>query len=391
MSCSPRVAEFLFVYRNWVVKAYNLTLMHNSYLVRLNLMVNIKRLNKIDWSSYQYAEDTSKHLIDLFSNDQEKVYFAIGKLEDSLCHQHVGVAPALLPAFPFLVEALHKLTDVKNLGLLLELFWGISLVTCPPDRFYSIRALDLDWTNIPSKLSEPTKSYVQEIRRHLLINRKIFTSFLNHQNDYIFEYAAIIVANFTDTPVETVKELQTALSRENNPIRRNTLFSGFRELQFENKLDYLIQAYHKETDKSVKSEIAGQIAYEMKTDSPSEVVGLLSELVLDMPESEKIEAFGIPLALARPDKYEDILKRFINYMKHLPFAINSVNFLAFALCWNGKPDFDKLDSLQLSAIETLYQKSWQGKHNYPSSSDFRYFSLPTSQDEMQAFLREHKP
>jgi len=66
------------------------------------------------------------------------------------------------------------------------------------------------------------------------------------------------------------------------------------------------------------------------------------------------------------------------------------HFLAFALCWNGKPDFDKLDSLQVSAIETIYQKSWQGKHYYPSSDDFEYFSLPTRQDEMKAFLDAHK-
>ena len=114
-------------------------------------------------------------------------------------------------------------------------------------------------------------------------------------------------------------------------------------------------------------------------------VGLVGDYNKTVPAHQ-----AIPLALARPDKYEDILKRYINYMKQQSFVMNCVDFLAFALCWNGKPDFDNLDSLQLSAIETIYQKSWQGKHNYPSSSDFRHFSLPTRQDEVRTFLLEHK-
>ena len=352
-------------------------------------MLNIKRLNEIDWPSYQHAEDVPKYLIDLFSNDKEKVHLAISNLEDCLCHQHVGIVPALLPTFPFLVEALYTLTDITNLGLLLELFWGISRVTYPPDPFYSIRDLDLDWTSIPSKPNVPTESYIQEIRNHLLHNRNTFTSLLTHESNYVFEYSAIIVANFADTPVETVKELQAALLHERKSMRRGTLFSGFRQLQFENRLNYLVESFHRETDRAVKSEIAGQIAYEMKTDSPLEVVGLLSELILEIPESNKFEVFGIPLALARPDKYEDILKRYINYMKDLPFISDVVTFLAFALCWKGKPDFDKLNSLQLSAIETVYQKTWQGKINY-SSYDFSYFSLPTKQDEMNFFVLKHK-
>lgn len=366
-------------------------------------MINNKRLHEIDWPSYQHAygnaDNIPEHLTNLFSNDQERVYVAIEELDSSLCHQHVGVSSALLPAFPFLIEALHELSVVKNLGLLLELFWGITLVTSPPDRFYSIRVLDLSWTSIPNKPSMPNESYVQEIRQQLLLNRKVFTSFLNHLDSYIFELASMIVANFTETPVETVKELQTALSYETKPIRRNSLFSRFRTLQFENKLDYLIQAFHEETDNVVKSTIAGQIAYEMKTDSPSDVVILLSEQVLGTPEidvsetynSEFFESIGIPLALAKPDKYEEILQRFIEYVKFSSFHDESTGFLAYALCWNGKPDFDKLDPLQLSAIETIYQKSWQGKNNYPTALDFRYFSLPTKRDEMMKFLHERKP
>jgi len=303
-------------------------------------MIHNKRLYEIDWSSYQHAYgnagDIPKHLTNLFSNDQEKAYAAIVRLEASLCHQHVGVAPALLPAFPFLIEALHELSVSENLGYLLEMFWGVSQVTCPPDRFYSIRVLDLSWTSIPSKLSASTESYVQEIRQQLLINRGVFTSFLNHQDDYVFDCATLIVSNFNETPVETAKELQTVLSYEANPIRRNSLFSGLRHLPFENKLDYLTQAFHEETDIVVKSTIAGQIAYEMKTDSPSDVVALLSAQVLGMSETDIIvevystdffEDVGIPLALARPEKYEYILQRFINYVKHLKFINHSTNFL----------------------------------------------------------------
>lgn len=360
-------------------------------------MVNIKKLDKIDWSSFQYAEDTPKYLKDLFSNDQERVYIAIDMLDNSLCHQHVGVAPALLPALPFLIETLHELKDVKNLGLLLDLFLGVSLVTCPPDRFYSIRVLDLSWTSIPKKASKPTKSYLQEIRQQLLTNRTVFASFLTHKDDYIFELASNIVANFTETPIETSNELRTALLQETNLHRRNSLYSGFRTLQYENKRDYLLQAFQEETDNPVKSTIAGQIAYEMKTDSPPDIRALLSGQVLGIPESgtsegysfELFEDIGIPFALSQPHKYEDVLQRFIRYMQHLPVVVESTNFLAFALCWNGKPNFDKLNPLQLSAIETIYQKSWQGKHNYPSGQDFRYFSLPTNQDAMRTFLRKH--
>jgi hypothetical protein len=359
-------------------------------------MTDIQKINEIDWSSYQYGEDTSKYLIDLFSNNREKINLAIGKLEDMLCHQHVWVLPALAPAFPFLVEALQTLTDVKNLGPLLEFFWGISRATYPIDRFYSIRALDLSWTSIPDKPSVPTEDYVREIRWLLLLNRKLFSPFLRHEDDGIFECAAVIAANSVETSVEASQDLRNALVEEDNPRRRYHLFYGLRELFFEKKTDYLIQAFRKEIDKAVKSEIAGQIAYQMKTNSPPDVIEFLSKLVLGLPESEigtQNEYFfmdmGIPLALAQPDKYEDILERFIRCMKQKRFGDNVAELLAFTFCWQGKPDFNHLNALQLSAIEAVYQKTWQG-HIIHTSHDFHYFSLPTDPDEIRTLFLKRK-
>lgn len=88
-----------------------------------------KRLQEIDWSSYQHAygqaNDTPKHLTDLFSGNEKKVDAAVDKLDSSLCHQRLAVSPALEPAIPFLIEALPVLSD-ENLCQLLELISNLS-------------------------------------------------------------------------------------------------------------------------------------------------------------------------------------------------------------------------------------------------------------------------
>jgi hypothetical protein len=373
-----------------------------------NTNIDIKRLYEIDWSSYHHAhgraDDIPGYLEELFSNDQGRVSDAISRLYSCLCSQPIGGDSALIPALPFLVQALNEISDAGNLEELLDLLVDISFETRPPDPYYSIRVLDLSWTRLyktPNELAtlkKPANIYVQEIRQQLLANRKNFTVFLGHQKHEIFSLAKLMVANFSETPVETVEELLIAISHEKNAARRDILYSGFSKLEFENKLVYLKQAFHEETDKFVKGKIAGQIAYEMKTNSPADIVEILSELVLDMTDSDMFERgdeglfinIGIPLALARPDKYEKILERYINYMRHLPALAIGKYFLAFALCWNGKPDFDNLNQLQLNAIETVYQKSWQGKFAYPAHIDFDYFYLPINKEEMESFLHKHK-
>lgn len=354
-------------------------------------MIDIQKLNEIDWSSYESAQDTPKYLIELFSHERDKVNLAIRELEDRL-HRHIWVTPALQPAFPFLVEALHTLRDAESLGLMLDFFWGVSRATLPPDRFYAIRALDLSWTSIPGKPSVPEESHVREIRKLLLLTRGSFPPFLTHQDVSIFESAASIVTNFTETPAETSRELQNALSNEENPRRRQTLFYGLRELSFENKAGYLIQAFQRETDQAIKSEVAAQLALEMKTTSPPEIVAFLSEQVRNTrPENAKQYFFaeiGIPLVLARPEMYNEVLQKFLQCLQQQSSIDCGTELLALACCWNGKPDFDQLNSLQLSAMKVVYQKSWQGNYHYPSSSDFGYFSLPTTQTEVRAFLLE---
>jgi hypothetical protein len=355
-------------------------------------MIDIQKLNEIDWSSYQYGRDTQNHLIDLFGDDQDKVRSAIDDLENTLCHQHVWVLPAIVPAFPFLVEALHRMTDVKSLGPLLEFFWGISRATLPTDRFYSIRALDLSWTSVPGKPSIPGEDHVREARKLLLFNRKLFLPFLNHQDNWVFESSAAIVSNFTETPAETSRELQNALSNEENPRRRYTLFYGLRELSFENKAGSLIQAFQQETDQAIKSEVAAQLVLEMKTASPPEIIDFLSEQVRSTNAGSARQDFfadlGIPLALARPETYNEVLQKFLQCLQQQSSIDYGTELLALAFCWNGKPDFDQLNSLQLGAMKVVYQKSWQGNYHYPSSSDFGYFSLPTTQTEVRAFLLE---
>jgi len=93
-----------------------------------------RRISKIDWTQYQTAygraDRVAAQLGDLFSQDSQIADSASHDLWCGLCHQHVGVSSAALPALPFIFEALKEADE--NLGVeILDILLGFSICSAP--------------------------------------------------------------------------------------------------------------------------------------------------------------------------------------------------------------------------------------------------------------------
>ncbi|WP_353095646.1 hypothetical protein [Tissierella praeacuta] len=103
-------------------------------------------IKNIDWSQYETAYgnanqdipqylDQSKYipkvsslLLDLFSEDKECAMKATHYLWCGLCHQHVSVSSAALPAYDFLIYGLKNLDDNLKIEIL-DILIGFSICT----------------------------------------------------------------------------------------------------------------------------------------------------------------------------------------------------------------------------------------------------------------------
>src|SRR4051794_22817082 len=74
-----------------------------------------KRVAAVDWTAfrtaYGRADDVPGQLIRLASPDKSTALQASHELWCGLCHQHVQVGTAALPALPFLLEAIRGADD----------------------------------------------------------------------------------------------------------------------------------------------------------------------------------------------------------------------------------------------------------------------------------------
>jgi hypothetical protein len=74
-----------------------------------------ERINAVDWTAfhtaYGRADDVPNQLLGLASADKATALKASHELGCGLCHQHVQVGTAALPAFPFMVEVMQAAED----------------------------------------------------------------------------------------------------------------------------------------------------------------------------------------------------------------------------------------------------------------------------------------
>ncbi len=91
------------------------------------------RLRSIDWSGYAApfsarAAEVPLYFRRLADPDQRVAMAASHELWTHLCHQHVSVAPAAVPALPFLLEVLdHAAADLAV--VILDIVLGFALCT----------------------------------------------------------------------------------------------------------------------------------------------------------------------------------------------------------------------------------------------------------------------
>ena len=92
------------------------------------------RLNAIDWGSYRTAYgkavNVASQLLTLVSGEDEASLDASHELWCGLCHQRAYVSSASVPAFPFLLEALHHCGTTLRTELL-DIFAGFVECTNP--------------------------------------------------------------------------------------------------------------------------------------------------------------------------------------------------------------------------------------------------------------------
>ena len=93
-----------------------------------------RKLDEIDWGQYQTAYgvaiDVPKQLERLASKDEEMACAAAEDLDAGLCHQHVDIDSAALPALPFLLEVLDS-ADQRLTCAILDILDGFATCTKP--------------------------------------------------------------------------------------------------------------------------------------------------------------------------------------------------------------------------------------------------------------------
>ena len=91
-----------------------------------------QRVAKIDWSQYHtaygVATDVPGQLRRLRSKDEMEAMGASHDLWCGLCHQHVQIGSAALPALPFLLEVFATASDKLRVEIM-DILLGLSITS----------------------------------------------------------------------------------------------------------------------------------------------------------------------------------------------------------------------------------------------------------------------
>lgn len=147
------------------------------------------RVKAIDWAEYHTAygraDRVADQLLGLASADKATALAASHDLWCGLCHQHVQVAMAALPAVPFILEILDTADDELTLEIL-DILLGFALGT---NRQRSMAFQEACGRDVP--LPEP--DWVKTLRLRLLAEVARFRKLALHANRDIADYAKRIV------------------------------------------------------------------------------------------------------------------------------------------------------------------------------------------------------
>jgi hypothetical protein len=360
-------------------------------------------LRSIDWDSYGIGPETAPRLQSairlVFDADLPTATKAVRELENQMGLGHVVVHPLAVPVLPLLFLAMPYV-DEKVLEAIMEALWAAASVAFVPDDLYPIRPLRLEWTTLPPPPS-PAPHHVQ-VREVFLAHRRLIEPLLGHANQSIFELAVIIINRFSATPEQTFAALSHRLSQEANISRRASVYASMYTLQAGRKVDMLKQAFVEESHVA-RLFVASQLAYELKQACPPEVVDYLAECVLSQRAAEWADEChwlsltgsgffadaGIPLAICRPELYDEILDQYIAVIDrqlYAGIAMDPAILLPFGFGWHGKPDLAALSPAQVWTLESVAASARHLSWLYPT---FGYYGLPTHPDQIAALLDQY--
>ena len=146
------------------------------------------RLNAVDWSRfltvYGVATTVPEQIERLHSSDEEIALSGTADLRAGLCRQHVQIASAALPAFPFIVEMLPSSSDRVTVGIL-ELLVSFAITT---NRVRMGR-----FATAVGKKAMPPPEWVEELRNALRMALPRIAVYVRHENPTISDFAQMFV------------------------------------------------------------------------------------------------------------------------------------------------------------------------------------------------------
>jgi hypothetical protein len=150
-----------------------------------------RRLAQVDWSqfhtAYGVATDVPGQLRRLRSADQKEALAASHDLWSGLCHQHVQIGSAALPALPFLLEVFETAGDQLKVEIL-DILLGLAITSSPVriDEFAkAIGAIGhADAARLP---------WVADVRSTLVRELPVIVPLRTHANPDIAEFSRRIV------------------------------------------------------------------------------------------------------------------------------------------------------------------------------------------------------
>jgi hypothetical protein len=142
------------------------------------------RLNGVDWSQfhtiYGLATKIPEQIERLHSSDEKIALLAVADLCAGLCHQHVQIASAALPAFPFVLEMLPASSN-KVKAEILDMLVAFAITTDPVRMQRFASAVGKRRTTRPG--------WVEELREALKAELPRIAAFATHEDPTIAEPA----------------------------------------------------------------------------------------------------------------------------------------------------------------------------------------------------------
>jgi hypothetical protein len=149
----------------------------------------VTRVEAIDWcrfdTAYGPAAEVPALLRRLADVHSIRALRACDRLDWSLCHQHVQVGSAALPALPFLLEVLDS-AEPPLLAAILDLLLGLAKVSKPGWFADAQRSL--------GRLPLPEEEWTGDLRRALVAELLRFREFAVHSATEVSDTAAQLVA-----------------------------------------------------------------------------------------------------------------------------------------------------------------------------------------------------